>query len=411
MEETKNTAAELEAKFNAISEAKSTEAVEAATTKSAEALEAKANEFNTEVESLKNQNIELQKSMDQLNAKMESNGSFGITKKRNEWEEKFASAQNDFKKSGKVSMDIDTKTFVAGTSTNTLVPSAYGAENKIYHLPNYKRQLRDVLSSRTEAGGSIIWNRETAETDSSSPKAFGAAAVETSKTVTRQESTFKTLMNFYSMPEEFFNDISNFESYISGRLMGDLLDLESRQIIHGDGTGNNYNGLNTFGTTLATDGDFGDWADSIGSGTVDANRYDAITAVGSILEQEDFTADCVVVNPFDYYQIALIKANTGEYVLQQAAGASGAGVMQLTNGIEVVKSNAQAAGTFTVFDKMAAEYVMREGVSLEFDRNANDFQTNSISVRAIIRGNIADWLPQGVKTASFATVIGVLQGA
>lgn len=390
---------------------KAVEATEAAVTKSAEAIEATKAELNGEVETLKSQNVELQKSIDDLNAKMESNASFGISKKRSEWEEKFASAQDSFKKTGKVTMELDTKTFVPGTSTQTLVPSAYGTENKIYHNPNFKRQLRDVLSSRTEAGGSIIWNRETAEIDSAAPKAFGQAQPQTSKTVTRQESTFRTLMNFYTMPEEYFNDISNFESYISSRLMGDLMDLESRQILSGDGTGQNYNGLNTFGVTLGDDTAIGDWANSIGSATVEANRYDAITAVGSILEQEDFTADCVVLNPFDYYQLSLIKANTGEYVLGQALNAQGMPVMQLVNGIEVVKSNAQAAGTFTVFDKMAAEYVMREGISLEFDRNANDFATNSISVRAIIRGNIADWLPQGVKVANFTTFIGLLQGS
>lgn len=402
-----NEAVELKKSIDASIESATNEVA----TKSAEALEATKAALTNEVETLKGQNVELQKSLDEVKQKMESSPAFGISKKRTAWEEKFADAQDKFNKSGKVSMDIDTKTFVAGTSSSTLVPSAYGTENKIYHLPNYKRQLRDVLNSRSEQGGSIIWNRETAETDSSAPKAFGAAQPQTSKTVTRQEATFKTLMNFYTMPEEYFNDISNFESYISTRLMGDLMDLESRQIIGGDGTGQNYNGLNTFGTTLGNDAAIGDWANSVGSATVEANRYDAITAVGSILEQEDFSADCVVVNPFDYYQLALIKANTGEYVLGQALDASGNTIMQLANGIEIVKSNAQAAGTFTVFDKMAAEYVMREGISLEFDRNANDFQTNSISVRAIIRGDIADWLPSGVKTANFTTIIGLLQGA
>ena len=409
--ENKNEAVDLKNQIDAAIETKATAATEAAVTKSAEAIEATKAELNTEIDTLKAQNVELQKSHDDLNSKLESSASFSISKKRTEWEEKFADAKDKFNKNGKVDMELNTKTFVSGTSTNTLVPSAYGTENKIYHNPNYKRQLRDVLSTRTESGGSIIWNRETAETDAAGTKEKGTSHGQTSKTVTRQESTFQTLMNFYTMPEEYFNDISNFESYISGRLMGDLMDLESRQIIGGSGTGFQYNGLNSFGTTLGNDAAFGDWADSIGSATVDANRYDAITAVGSILEQEDFTADCVVVNPFDYYQIALIKANTGEYVLGQALDAAGNSIMQLVNGIEIVKSNAQAAGTFTVFDKMAAEYVTREGISLEFDRNADNFQTNSISVRAIIRGNIADWLPNGVKVGNFATVIGILQGA
>ena len=242
------------------------------------------------------------------------------------------------------------------------------------------------------------------QTDAAAPKAFGVAQPQTSKTVTRQESTFRTLTNFYTMPEEYFNDISNFESYISGRLMGDLMDLESRQILNGDNTGVNYNGLNTLGTDINTDTELGDWANSIDS----ANRHDAIVSLASILEQNDFSADCVVLNPFDYYQLALIKASTGEYVLQQAASPSGMIKTYLMGGIEVVKHNAQAANTFTIFDKKAVEYVMRDAVALEFDRNANDFQTNSISVRAQVRGNLADWLPQGVYTANFTGTDGIV---
>ncbi len=396
-------------------------ALEAKATELAEALEGKAS--NETIETLKGENITLQKQMDDLENRVEKGIAAPSSKSaaREEFESKFAAAQEVMKKGGTATLDL--KTFVAGSSSSTLVPSAYAQEAQVYHNPNFKMQLRDVLTSRSEKGGSIIWNRETAETDSAGVKAFGSAATQTSKTLTRQESTFRTIMNFYTMPEEYFNDISNFESYISNRLMGDLMDAESRQILSGDGTGNNFNGLNALGSDLspagaslaaartAQDTALGAWANSID----EANRHDAIVAVSSLLEEADFTPGCVILNPFDFNQLSLIKATTGEYVLHQAMAPTGQITHYLSNGLQVIKSNAQTADYFTIFDKSTVEYVMREGVSLEFDRNANDFQTNSISVRAIVRGNIADWLPDGVYVAKFSDdstnfIAGVVNG-
>lgn len=215
-------------------------------------IESKTAEINETI-SAKASNEDLagvQKQLDEMKESMEAkNETFGISKKRSEFEAKFNEAATSYKSSGRAMMNLSTKTFVAGASSNTLVPSSYNQEASIKHLPNFKMQIRDVLPSLIDnTSGSIIWNRETAEIDSAGPKAFGAAAVQTSKTLTRQESTFRTLTNFYTMPEEYFNDIARFESYISNRLMMDLLDAESRQLLNGDNTGDNYNGLNTVGS-------------------------------------------------------------------------------------------------------------------------------------------------------------------
>ena len=318
----------------------------------------------------------MQKSIDELAAQRKS---FGIGSKRSEKEEQLQDIMSEYKKKGTVKTELSQKTFVAGSSTNTIVVSQYDQAGQIYHDPNFKVQLRDVVNTRTSTGGSILWNRETAETDAAAPKVFGNAQPQTSKTLTRQESTFRTLTNFYTMPEEYMDDIVAFESYISNRLMMDLLDLESRQILTGDNTGQNYNGINTFGTAITDDTGYGSWANAVNN----ANRYDVLVAAGSILEQVDFTPGCVILNPFDYNQIAITKSNQGDYVFRYAKDpATGKVMTYLNTGVQVVKSNAQAANTWTVFDKMALEYVMREGVAVEFDRNANDFAANNISIRA-----------------------------
>ena len=391
------------------------------------AVETKATEIKTELnetlESLKSDSKEnfqsMQKSIDELAAKSANTEVFGISKKRTEFEESFEKAATDYKSGRTAQMEVSTKTFTPTASSSTLVPSSYNQESAIKYNPNYKVQIRDVISTMTDnENGSIIWNRQTndessnrattgREGDAAAAKAFGAAAAQTTIEMQRQESTFRTLTAFYTMPEEYFNDITRFESFISTRLMGNLMDLESRQLLNGTGSGQNFNGINTFGQTIGTDTLLGGWANSIDN----ANRFDAIIALSSILAQEDFAADTVVLNPFDYYQMSLIKttgtASNGDYVLTTALDSNGL-ISTYFNGLRIVKSNAQAANTFTVIDSQAFEYVVREGVSLEFDRNANDFQTNSISVRAQLRGNIADWLPTAVKVGAFTGTAGVI---
>ena len=399
MEDTKNPAVELEAKFAEISTAKATEAADAAIAKSAEAIEATKAEvtesFNNEVSELKSQNEILQKQMDEI-----KNNAPAIVKSvgtKSELFEKLAEAKETYKKHGKSEMEL--KTFVA-TDGSAHQPYAYDGSAEIQHDPNYKNRLRAALpTSTSDAAGSFIFNREVAETDAAAPKAKGAAQPQTSKTLQRQEAAFQTMTNLFTIPEEWLDDTARMENYLSRRLMGDLMDVEDRQIIGGNGTAPNLNGLNTFGTDIDTDGELGDWANSIAG----ANRYDAITALASILAQSDYMADTVVLNPFDYYQLKLIKATTNEYVLGQTKDG-----YDIYNGMKFVINNAQSANTFTVLDSKAVEYVMREGVNVKFDYNANDFASNNITVRAQLRGALVDYLPNGVLTGSFTGADGVV---
>ena len=383
------------------------------------AVETKTAELKTEMkassDAVKENQESIQKQLDEIKNTQKTNSTtFGINKKRTEFEDMFAKAADEYKNTKSTQMELSTKTFTPTASASTLVPSSYNQESAIKYNPNYKMQIRDAVSTIVDnENGSIIWNRQTndeatnrasgmREGDGNAAKTFGSAAAQTTIEMQRQESTFRTLTGFYTMPEEYFNDINRFESFISTRLMGNLMDLESRQLISGSGTGNNYNGLLTFGTQINSDALLGSWANSVGG----ANRFDAITALASILAQEDYTADTVILNPFDYYQLTLIKATTAEYVLQQAVGPQG--LVTIWNGLKFVKSNAVAANTFIVYDSQAFEYVMRESASLEFDRNGTDFQANNISVRAQLRGNIADWLPLGVKHGTFTGTTGIV---
>ena len=404
-------------------------AAEAVETKTAELKETFEATMTKMAEEAKADRELMQKSIDEVAAT--NKGIFGIgAPKLNEKQEKLKGIAEEIKTKGLSKTELSMKDFTAGTSTQTLNPSAYNQHSTIYHQPNFKQQIRDVVNTRTSDGGSIVWNRETAEDDNAGPKGRGIAQEQTDKTVTRQEATFKTLANFYTMPEEWLDDIAAFESYISNRLMMDLIDSESRQLLRGTSAanietdaGNAFNGINMFGNNLIgaaltnTVTNLGDWAGtfSTGAGAAgNATRYDAIVAMASLLQQADYSPTCVILNPFDYNRIALAKSDQGYEFQYGVDPATGMFKTWLSSGIEVVVSNAQTANTATVFDKSSFEYVMREGVAVEFDRNGTDFSSNNISIRAMLRGEVADFLPQGVNTAVLTganSVVGALNNA
>ena len=180
-------------------------------------------------------------------------------------------------------------------------------------------------------------------------------------------------------------------------------------MLNGDNSGDNYNGINTFGSDLspvsatlaaartAQDAALGAWANSIPR----ANRHDAITAVVSLLQEANFSGECVILNPFDYNQIKLIKDTQGQYVLERVFDNNLGMWRSYLGEIEVVKHNAQVAGRFTVLDKVAVDYVMRESIMIDFDYSGDNFRRKQVAILASLRGNNADWQPTGIYVAYF----------
>ena len=119
------------------------------------------------------------------------------------------------------------------------------------------------------------------------------------------------------------------------------------------------------------------------------------------MANENYTAGICFLNPLDYYSMVTRKTTDNRYTLQTTVAPNGE-YKTIWNGIELVKTAAQTAGTFTVIDKMATQYWMREGASIEFGMNANDFASNNISVKAIIRGALTNYNQRGIVSDTFA---------
>ena len=385
----------------------------AITTKTAEvadaaasALEAKATELkdNTEksVNEVKDENVKLQKQIDEI--KMENKNNFAIgAPKRSEFSEQLRSKADEIvslrKGSAPVVLDLKTLTPSAGTGS---APSRDTRVEMIKYDPNFDNRVANHLTTGSTDAGGIRHTFETAETDNTAPKTAGAIATGSDVTLTDVYTPVQNIFNVLTLSEESAKDISFVESYLSTRLMGNLRDIEDVQLLRGSGTAPNYNGLATAGLSFADaaarETYIGSLADSQGTG---ANNFDVLTAAYAGLANTNYMAGKVFLNPIDYYEMVLAKATTNEYVLSQTIAPDGS-YKTFWNGVEIVKTPAQTAGTFTILDMRAATYFTRTGSNIEFGYNDNDFAGYNISVRANVRGALVAYNQKGIISDTFA---------
>ncbi len=420
-----NPAEELKNQIDSAIETKATEVAE----KSAEALEAKAAELNNEVSEVKSQNELLQKQLDDVKSEVKSFNVTKMAKPTSEFSEMLREKANDIaslKKGQSVTLDL--KDF---GSTSGAASAPYGDErvSDIKYDPNFSNRVRQhLMTGSTSQTGAIRHTFEQNEVDTSGGKAKGSGSSSIGSTgSTRTAITahvgsavylqdvhtpIQTLWNFLTIPQEQLDDIAMIESYLSTRLMANLMDVEDVQLLRGSGTGSNYNGLATakraFADAAARETYIGGIADSVAS-AANVNNYEVITAVAAGMANENYVADKVFINPLDYYAMVLSKDADRNYVLQQTMAPNGE-FKTIWSGIEFIKTPAQTAGTFTLIDsKQATQYWLRDGSSVEFGMNDDDFSQNNITVRASIRGALTNYKSNGIVSetfANFATAIG-----
>ena len=395
-------AVELKANIDAAIDSKATEVA----AKSDEALtdaKSEINETITKSAEATNEKLELmQKQID--DNKMEAKNNFSIKPpKRSEFGEQLRAKADEIVnlKRGSAPVILDLKTLTPSAGADS-APSRDTRVEMIKYDPNFDNRVANHLVTGTTDAGAIRHTFETAETDNTNPKTAGAIATGSAVTLTDVYTPIENIFNVLTLSEEASKDISYVESYLSTRLMGNLRDIEDVQLLRGSGTSPNYNGLATAGLTFADlaarEAYIGDLADSQGTG---ANNFDVLTAVMAGLANTNYMAGKVFVNPIDYFVMVLAKSTQNEYVLAQTIAPDGS-YKTFWNGVEIVKTPAQTAGTFTMLDMKAATYFTREGSTIEFGYNDNDFAGYNVSVRANLRGALVNYNQKGIISDTFA---------
>lgn len=254
-------------------------------------------------------------------------------------------------------------------------PGAYFATvlPGIRALPNRRTHMRDIISLGTMTSSTIDYVREESVTGDLTTVAEGAAKPQIQPLFSERQATAQYIAGWLRISRKMLDDMQALRSFLQMRLMEMYLRVEDAQVLSGNGTGSNLEGILTVATAL--------------NDTTGADIELMIKAI-SQLESADYTATGFVIHPAAFYAIAINKAaGSGEYDLP--------GIVVISNGqlfvagVPVYKTTAMPRSTGLVGDwALGAQLFIREQPVVEFfDQDANNVTTNQITVR--IEGRVA----------------------
>lgn len=257
-------------------------------------------------------------------------------------------------------------------------------------MPGLRRlTIRDLLAQGRISSNSLEYVREELFTNNAASVAEKALKPESDITFSKQTANVKTVAHWIQASRQVMDDAPMLQSYVNNRLMYGLALEEERQLLNGDGSGDDLEGINHVATAYDTGlNDTGD------------TRADIIAHAIYQVTESEFSASGIVLNPRDWHSIALLKDNEGRYIF----GGPQAFTTNIMWGLPVVPTRAQAQGTFTVggFD-MASQVWDRMDATIEVSREDRDnFVKNMLTILCEERLALAHYRPKALIKGSFA---------
>lgn len=268
----------------------------------------------------------------------------------------------------------------------------------IQTLPNRRLRIRDLIPGGRTNSNLVQFVRELVFTNNAGPQVGGSPTV-AGENQTKPESdiTFQlanaavvTLAHFILVSRQVLEDAPMLESYVNGRLMYGLLLEEEDEILNGDGTVGQLNGLMNQATGF----------NRSPAGT----KMDVLRRAITQLQLSEYDAEFIVLNPQDWEEIELTKDTQGRYIF---ANPQSLLPPQLW-GLPVVATNSMTLGQFLVANgSMAAQIWDRQSAAVELSREDSDnFRKNMVTIlceerlaltvyrpSALIKGNYSNSTP------------------
>jgi len=211
----------------------------------------------------------------------------------------------------------------------------------------------------------------------------------------RRQDNVAKIANVAKVTDEMFQDAPQFEAYLSNRMVFGVKRAEETQLLSGNGTAPNLQGLlNRTGLAPAVVTSAGLTAVKIMEAIF--NQITALRAVSFV------EPDALVIHPNDWQTIRLGKDSQGQYYaggpFTGAYGNGGFTNVESIWGLKAVITTAIPQGTVLVGGfQESAQVFRRQGITLEMtNSNVDDFVNNLITLRAEERLALAVYRPAGL---------------
>jgi HK97 family phage major capsid protein len=262
--------------------------------------------------------------------------------------------------------------------------------------PSRSVHVRTLLPIGNTDSQTIRFPKESAYDDGAAATAQGSTLGASDFDITATSVNVEKIGTFMRITEEMLNDTPGLSSYLSARVPGKVLSVEDTEILNGDGSSPNLDGLFTDGTAFVT-GSGGAFYQSVES----ANEFDVLIAALNQLALANYQADTILLNPTDFHKIVLLKSTANEYLKNQIVQ----GIQPAINGVPITLNTAVTAGKFLVGNlAQASQLWVRDGLGIEFSReDSTNFRDGFVTVRAQERVALTNYSPNAIVQGTFST--------
>ncbi|MDE3797605.1 phage major capsid protein [Sinorhizobium meliloti] len=266
-------------------------------------------------------------------------------------------------------------------------------ETEIVGLPKRQMTIRSLLTQGRTGSNAIEYARQTVRTNNAAMVSEGVAKPESDYKWDQETANVRTIAHWVHVSRQAMEDAAQLQTEIDSELRYGLALREELQLLKGDGTGQNLEGLVTAATAFVP-------AFAVSGATmIDTLRLALLQA--SLAE---YPADGIVLNPTDWARIELTKDGEFRYIF--------ANVMQLAGpqlwGRPVVETQSMDADEFLVgaFRTAATIYDRMDPEVIASSEDRDNFIKNMITVRAEERLALAIKRPAGLVHGDFGNVSG-----
>jgi HK97 family phage major capsid protein len=257
-------------------------------------------------------------------------------------------------------------------------------------LPQRRMTVRDLISPGRMDGATIEYVKETGFTNAAAPVAEGAAKPQSDLKYDLVSTSAKVIAHHMKASRQILSDVAQLQSVINQRLLYGLAYVEEDQLLNGDGTGQNLNGILPQATAY-----------SAPFAIADATMIDFLRLAMLQAALAEFPATGHVLNPIDWTNIELTKDGDGRYIIGNPQNTTSPTLWNLpvvqTQSISVDKFLTGAfRGAAQVFDRWAA--------AVETGYVNDDFTKNLVTILAEERIALAVYRPEAFIYGDFGNV-------
>jgi len=268
----------------------------------------------------------------------------------------------------------------------------------VYQNPNRPIRIRDLIPTVPTASNAVEFMRELVFTNNAAPQGTvagiggGELAAKSKSEITYELVTkpVRTIAHWFAASRQVLSDAPMLQGLLNGRLVYGL-DLKSdQQLLQGDGTGQELDGI-----LVDTDiNDVGQLASGTAAADVPAAMIDHIRAAVTQCQLfEYYNMTGLVLNPVDWQILETAKATDGHYLMVAMPTDT---ATQTVWRIPVVITNAMPVNNFLIGDwTMGAVIYDRESVSVRIsESHASFFVENGVAILGEERYTLAIPLPK-----------------